>query len=77
MNRRFNLAGNANPDNGPANQAEQNQREPRMGAGIFVVMMLAFPLQYYLTDTFGGEFLRVLYQLLLNEVGRIFSYKLM
>jgi len=47
MNRRFNLAENENPDQG--NQEQQH----RMGAGFFLIMMLAFPLQYYLTDSYG------------------------
>ena len=51
MNRRFNLAENENPD-----QANQEQQH-RMGAGFFLIMMLAFPLQYYLTDSHGGNFL--------------------
>ena len=50
MNRRFNLAENENPD-----QANQEQQH-RMGAGFFLIMMLAFPLQYYLTDSHGGNF---------------------
>ena len=50
MNRRFNLAENENPDQG--NQEQQH----RMGAGFFLIMMLAFPLQYYLTDSYGGNF---------------------
>jgi len=47
MNRRFNLAENENPDQ------NQQENQPRMGAGFFVIMMLAFPLQYYLTDSYG------------------------
>ena len=54
MNRRFNLAENDNPDQG--NQEQQH----RMGAGFFLIMMLAFPLQYYLTDSYGGNFGRKL-----------------
>ena len=50
MNRRFNLAENENPDQ------NQQENQPRMGAGFFVIMMLAFPLQYYLTDSYGGEY---------------------
>ena len=50
MNRRFNLAENENPDQ------NQQENQPRMGAGFFVIMMLAFPLQYYLTDSYGGIF---------------------
>ena len=51
MNRRFNLAENENPDQ------NQENNQPRMGAGFFVIMMLAFPLQYYLTDSYGGEYI--------------------
>ena len=51
MNRRFNLAENENPDQ------NQENNQPRMGAGFFVIMMLAFPLQYYLTDSYGGKYI--------------------
>jgi len=44
MNRRFNLAENAPIEEAPP---------PRMGFGFFFVMMLAFPVQYYISDQYG------------------------
>ena len=46
MNRRFNLAENAPIEEAPP---------PRMGFGFFFVMMLAFPVQYYISDQYGGN----------------------
>ena len=46
MNRRFNLADNEEAGGDPP---------PRMGAGLFLLLMLAFPIQFYLTDNHGGK----------------------
>ena len=45
MNRRFNLAENQEPE---------PPQEARMGFGVFFILMLAFPVQYYLSDSYGG-----------------------
>ena len=45
MNRRFNLAENQEPE---------PPQEARMGFGLFFILMLAFPVQYYLSDSYGG-----------------------
>ena len=46
MNRRFNLAENQEPE---------PPQEARMGFGVFFILMLAFPVQYYLSDSYGGK----------------------
>lgn len=44
MNRRFNLE-----------NEEPEQPQARMGAGMFFALMLAFPVQYYLSDSYGAS----------------------
>jgi len=46
MNRRFNLAENQEPE---------PPQEARMGFGVFFILMLAFPVQYYLSDSYGAS----------------------